>query len=398
MNKKQAVGTAVNHFLAGAVVFFSGCQSEPKPEVAEVIVAKSESDSQTRDWKTPRGGVHLQGATADAVVTDPHILWRFEAGAGISASAAVADGEVYCVNDSGALIVLDLETGSELWRFQGEDEIEAEPVVAGGLVFIGSVEGVFSAIDRKTHQVVWQREFEDKLTAGPNVVTSPSGEGTWLLLSGYDGVLRCLRVTDGSEVWNYPTGNYINGTPALLNASQVIFGGCDSFLHVVNLADGNAVDSYETTGYVPASVAVYGEIGYCGNYANEVIAFETRDPAAEVWNYSPKNFPYFSSPAVTEKTVFIGSRDKRLHAIDRLSGKGLWTYRTGGRVDSSPLAFRDAVVFASDDGWLYAVQPDEGTELWKRELGGSFTASPVYAQGKIIIGSSDGILYALGEK
>ena len=41
----------------------------------------------------------------------------------------------------------------------------------------------------------------------------------------------------------------------------------------------------------------------------------------KIWGYLHKNFPYFSSPALTEELVIIGGRDKGLHAIERMSGE-----------------------------------------------------------------------------
>jgi len=124
------------------------------------------------------------------------------------------------------------------------------------------------------------------------------------------------------------------------------------------------------------------------------LAFDPGD-RGQIWTYSDRQFPFFSSPAVNETHVFIGSRDKRLHAIDRETGVAAWTYQTSGRVDSSPLAFSDAVVVGSTDGWLYAVSQADGTELWKMELGASLIASPVFANGRLIIGSQGGTLFSL---
>ena len=70
-------------------------------------------------------------------------------------------------------------------------------------------------------------------------------------------------------------------------------------------------------------------------------------------------------------------------------------FKTGGRIDSSPLAFDDAIVFASYDGRLYATDPADGRELWRLDLGEDLTASPVYAYGRIVIGGGDGTLFVL---
>ncbi len=82
-----------------------------------------------------------------------------------------------------------------------------------------------------------------------------------------------------------------------------------------------------------------------------------------------------------EERVYVGSRDKHLHAVDRLSGKLAWKFKTGGRVESSPLVFDDAVVFGSSDGRLYAVDKQDGHELWRLDLGEDLAVAPAFAAG-----------------
>ena len=378
-------------WIATVAMLLSACQPAG-PEMAES--ADSESGPITKSWALPRGDSGLSGSIPDEIIDNPQIAWTFDAGSPISGDAGVYDGTVYVGTDDGVFFAIDFENGQEIWRHPGEDVIEAEPAITEDLVFIGASDGQFYALDRATGEERWKVQLDDKITAGANLIDNPNGDGQWVLVAGNDGLLRCLQAEDGQEVWSYMTDNYINGTPAMLDNQRIIFGGCDAFLHIVNVESGEAIEQYETTAYIPSSVAVYDGIGYSGNYANEVLAFDPGD-RGELWVYSDRQFPFFSSPAVNEEFVFIGSRDKRLHAIDRESGSAAWAFRTSGRVDGSPLAFSDAVVFGSTDGWLYAVRQSDGQELWKMELGESLLASPIFANGRIVIGTQGGTLFSL---
>ena len=91
---------------------------------------------------------------------------------------------------------------------------------------------------------------------------------------------------------------------------------------------------------------------HVGNMDRAVMAFDL-ETGEVVWNYRNKSFPYFSSPALTEKQVLIGGRDKGLHCIKRISGKLEWRFAARGRIDSSPVIAQDKVVFGSMDGKLY---------------------------------------------
>src|SRR5262249_36421555 len=108
------------------------------------------------------------------------------------------------------------------------------------------------------------------------------------------------------------------------------------------------------------------------------------------------------SPAVTDKLVVIGSRDNKVHAIDRKTGKGVWTFPTGDRVDSSPVVAGTKGVGGAMGRNVYVLDLAKGKELQRISLGTSpidrITASPVVVDGKVLIGTQSGKLYCLGAK
>ena len=81
--------------------------------------------------------------------------------------------------------------------------------------------------------------------------------------------------------------------------------------------------------------------------------------------------------------------------MERLSGKPAWKFKTGGRVESSPLVFDDAVVFGSSDGRLYALNPGDGSEIWRLDLGENLAAAPAFAAGRIVIGGAEGNVFVI---
>jgi eukaryotic-like serine/threonine-protein kinase len=130
-----------------------------------------------------------------------------------------------------------------------------------------------------------------------------------------------------------------------------------------------------------------------------VLAIDWKKPAI-AWTFEPpqRAQPFYSSAAVTDSLVLIGGRDKSLHALDRKTGKEVWSFPTRGRVDSSPVVAGSRVYVGSLDGFLYVLDLANGTELQKIRLGGQVTASPVVVDGKLIIANQDGLVTCLGAK
>ena len=349
------------------------------------------------DWPMHRGGPQLRGIAEMPAPTKATQLWSTNLGKPIKAGAAIAGGRVFVGDDAGVVHALELSTGKELWTFKTQGSIEATPLVLDGVVFIGSSDAFLYALDAATGAQKWKYETGDKILGGANHAKSPDGNGEWLLIGSYDSNLHCIDAATGKAVWTHPTDNYINGTPALLPTGEVLFGGCDANIHVLALADGKELRQIESDAYIASSVAVADGIGYVGNYGNIVLAIDAK-AGSVLWKYRDRNFPYFSSAAVTDDRVFLGCRDKRLHCIERATGKSAWTFQTRGEVESSPVVCGDALVVGSGDGRLYCVALADGKERWAFDIGAPVTASPAASDGVIIVGAEDGHIFAIGGK
>ena len=103
-----------------------------------------------------------------------------------------------------------------------------------------------------------------------------------------------------------------------------------------------------------------------------------------------------SSPSIgTDGTIYVGSRDKNLYAINP-DGSQKWAFRTGDWGASSPSIGTDGTIYVgSRDGYLYAINPD-GSKKWAFKTGGDVDSSPaIGSDGTIYVGSWDKNLYAI---
>lgn len=373
----------------GLVALLTGCR-----EHTDTAGGRATSAPPATAWPMTRGGPALTGSVPRDIPLAPKIAWTFACQGSVNAEAAIGGGRVYVGSDKGRLHCLAADTGRELWHFDTKDAVTAAPALGGDRLYLTSNDGRLYALQAATGAELWQFSTDEKISAGAIVVANPAGRDSWVLVNGYDGTTRVLQAADGKVVWTYKTNDYLNGAPAVVDGRYVVFGGCDAKLHVVNLADGTPVHSIATDAQIPASIATYGPMAFCGNYANQTVAFDV--PAGKVaWTYEDRSMPFFSSPAVNDRLVLIGSRDKSLHAILRASGQGAWKFKTGGRIEGSPIVFANGVLFGSADGRLYAASLENGAELWRLELGEALVASPAFGENTIIVGGEKGTVFAI---
>ena len=73
-----------------------------------------------------------------------------------------------------------------------------------------------------------------------------------------------------------------------------------------------------------------------------------------------------SSVVVANGKLFVAEVDRHtLHALDTSSGAKVWSFTTGGRVDSPPTIYKGRVIFGSADGWLYCLRAADGVLAWR---------------------------------
>jgi len=87
-------------------------------------------------------------------------------------------------------------------------------------------------------------------------------------------------------------------------------------------------------------------------------------------------------PVSAAGRVIVAEKDTHdVVALDGASGKVLWRFTAGGRVDSPPTIFGSTVLFGSTDGWIYCVTADEGRLVWQRRL--APTARKIVSYGQL---------------
>src|ERR1700746_3926835 len=112
--------------------------------------------------------------------------------------------------------------------------------------------------------------------------------------------------------------------------------------------------------YAQNSATFRGDPAHTGVYAAPgAVAFHKVK-----WQFHTKA-QVLSSPAVAGNTVYFGSNDHRLYAVDLESGAKKWEFKTDGRVASSPAVANGLVYFLSYDANFYSVDAATGALKWK---------------------------------
>lgn len=105
-------------------------------------------------------------------------------------------------------------------------------------------------------------------------------------------------------------------------------------------------------------------------------------------------------PVELPAVVVAGLQDGRLVALDRASGRQVWTFRPSDSAQSeaitAPAVFGEGILFVGGvDGRLYALDPRDGSEVWRYDTGGPIESAAAVADGVVVVANALNRVHAL---
>jgi outer membrane protein assembly factor BamB len=321
------------------------------------------------DWPEWRGegrqGIWTERGILDRVPAEGFkVKWRVPVGAGYS-GPAVAAGRVFLLDHSPL-------TGSRV----------TERVLC---------------LDEKTGKQLWTREWEADYRGldynnGPRA--TPTVEGGLVYVLGAKGILRCLRVTDGSEVWSVDfVGDFGASVPGWGMSSAPLVVDSKLIAIVAGKENAKVVAFAKHTGKEiwRALSSETSEPGYSQPILirrpqPEVIIWHAGalealhpDTGAVLWSHpfrvtmnTPIATPAWNSPHLLVSGFFDGAR------MMRLEGKTpelAWRSNEGNEIRSDklhtlmsqPLILGDYVYGICSYGQLRCLRRDTGERVWETQ-------------------------------
>jgi eukaryotic-like serine/threonine-protein kinase len=347
--------------------------------------------------------------------------WKFATEARVVSSPAVAQGVVFFLSYDGNFYAVNAADGKLKWKFKtgGEHRYTARhihgslpaaelmpdpfdfylssPAVAGNTVYFGSGDANVYALEAGTGNVKWKFQAGDVVHASPAVANGVVYVGSW------DTYFYAIDAATGKEKWRFKTGedpdthNQIGIQSSAAVADGLVYFGCrDSNFYVLEVATGQKKWAFNNKGsWVITSPAVYDGRVYFGTSDTKLFyGFDAKgggDPALSL----KFTWPIFSSPAVAGDTVYFGSHDGVLTAVDLKTAKVAWTFATDGSKEN-------LAALSSPDGTtnyeaVFTENFYENMVMGVNKLfaTGAILSSPVVAGDTIYFGSTDGNLYAI---
>ncbi len=209
-------------------------------------------------------------------------------------------------------------------------------------------------------------------------------------------------------------GSPVRGSP-VLRAGTLFVGASDGTFSALDAATGATRWRVRTEGAVASTAAVDDVAAYVASRDGTLRALDVHT-GRERWRHrfgaplGPDDYwdYHLSSPVLDAGTLYIGSADGHVVAIDAARGTVEWQADAGSRVRSTPALEDGILVFGTMAGQVRALRARDGTPLWTFATDGAahtfadkgndttaVVASPTIAADVVAVGGRDGQFYAL---
>ncbi len=352
---------------------------------------------------TYNGEPALTGAVPLTLPNELTRLWMYQAKGSVYAPPVASADAIFFNTDDGWVGAIDGQ-GTELWvrrlmrtpaggGAQTPEKFEAPLACFDAAILLGASHRTLYSLNAATGETSWTFDVGGPVLGTVNMVKSPSQPtgGRLVVIDQDDGALQCLDAITGQPIWRTEEIDRCDGSPSI-GDGVIVFGSCAAALHVFNASDGTLLRNIELDdeSQVAGGVALVADSAFSGSQSGKLFHANVKTGGI-TWVNEDSDAEVFTTPAVNENWVVFGSLDGNVYALNRQSGKTMWTFETDGE-PSSAVIVDDKVVFSSD-GALFLLRLESGEKLWSYEVSDSISG-PALIWGMVVVGGDDGTITA----
>jgi outer membrane protein assembly factor BamB len=379
-----------------------------------------------------------------ATVSTLRVRWRFRLPSGspfgsFASTPLVVGGTVYIQDLASSVYALDARTGRRRWVIRERAPNDGpNGLAAVGSRLFGATDTSVFALDRRTGRRLWARRLVNRyeqfvdiaplaargLVFSSTIGVPPGGRGALYALDQRNGKIR-WRFDTIRRPWAHPSagGGGVWYTPSIARDGRLYVG-------ISNPAPWGGSATHPNGGMYPGPVP----------YTDALVALDSRTGTVlwydQVTKHDVRDYDLEASPIVSGNVVYGAGKAGRVVALNRRTGRRLWTKAVGTHLrDLGPLPLHPVLVcpglwggvltpmaysrgrlfvpvvercapesatrpaplpnLASGDGELVALSGRAGKTLWSRPLGSPPTGCATVARDVVFAPTIDGRVRAL---
>ena len=335
-------------------------------------------------------------------------LWKTQVGAGskqqswLRLTPALAGNRLYAVSAEGQVMAVDGQSGQTLWQVATGAPLSSGPGVSDdGLVLVGDSQGQVLALRQENGQEVWRAQVSTEVLAAPRALN-----GIAVIRTG-DGRFTAFNTRSGERRWGYSyalPALSLRGVAAPVLAQNLVIAGLETGkLLVLTLDQGQPLvektialprgrTEVERLIDIDSEPRIFDDHLYLVAYGGGVAALDLRGGGL-VWQHDASSNAGLD---VDQRQVYISDASGTVLALDRATGKPLWTQEALARRRlSAPIVVGNTVVVGDFEGYLHWLETRTGRIVGRvRAANQAIMATPRVNGSVVLVQGQDGVLAA----
>lgn len=368
------------------------------PSNFDPLIGKTFRNNLMRNGEFNASGVTTTGVTPK---------WIFTTGAAITSSPVVVNNVLYIGSDDKKIYALNANSGALIWSYTTGDVVRSSATVTGDSLFIGSNDGYLYCLKTTDGSLIWKKKiytsgsvkacptvayntvfatwhgmFETTNTVGLDIKTGNekwryrrvranegafAADATRLFFPSSDNVVEGVNMATEQTAF-YRTGDHNKGSMTILDDNTVLYAKetaiqaitkTGGLVWTTNVGIGADQDLSPLTTPAVGTVNIAGiptKMIYWGTLKNSFMALKA--DGSQLWHRKDFSAPFNSAPVISQNVVYVGNDDTKMYALNVEDGSTIWSFTTGGTIQTSPWVGNGVVYFSSSDGKVYAIQSD----------------------------------------
>ncbi|MBV7530324.1 PQQ-binding-like beta-propeller repeat protein [Chitinophaga sp. sic0106] len=316
------------------------------------------------------------------------VKWTSSVGGKILTSPVLYDKQVIIGSTAGNLSALDTATGKTIWQVGALGPVVAQPHMDKHTVYFGTYNGYY-ALDARNGKRLWQfKTGGEQRIGGKGLYTmqpdslymedqydlylsAPATDDKHVFFGSSDHHIYALDKHSGKVVWKYKTNGPVHGGVAS-SAGVLIAGSWDTYIYALNAANGQVLWKFKTdedTKYhhilegIQATPLVYNNTVYLGTRDTKLYALDLQT-GKEKWHWDASDPWIVASAVARDGHLYVGTSDSYLLLdIDATTGKEYRSNKGGGYVFGAAALSGNALLYGDFTGRLFMLNAADGKQL-----------------------------------
>lgn len=298
-------------------------------------------------------------------------------------SPAVEGESIYAAGESGRVVRINMQNGSEIWRADTSKKLSAGVGVGSGLVLVGGLKGELIALDAGTGAKRWE------VALNSVVVASPVAAGDLVLVRTGNGQVHGINAKDGSRKWLYTRqmpALALQGVSALTVRNGLAYAGFPGGkMAAIQLANG--VQAWEVSVSMPRGASelervndvvgmpVLDDQRVCAvTYQGRVACFDSTRGNL-IW---ARDTSSDSGLSIDELYVYVTDDKDAVTAYDKNTGRAAWRQdKLVNRQLTAPLSLGKYVAVVDMEGYVHLLSSEDGSFVARAQGDGMTRAAPI---------------------